>query len=108
MTEASTVEFGPSGRVVITGDLTFASIPDLYHQAMSRLSSGEEVIDTIDLSGVTAVDSAGLALMLEWQAIQSSMGRAFQILNAPASLLSLARLCESIELLKMGGRSGTP
>jgi ABC-type transporter Mla MlaB component len=58
----------------------------------------------LDLAGVDAVDSSGLALLLEWQALRPREGR-LQIINAPKSLLSLAQLCEAVDLLELSGRT---
>ena len=107
MSEACTIEAGEQGCANLTGALTFKSTPGLYRES-ENLFKGPAPVLSVDLSGVTAVDSAGLALLLEWQAVQRTDSRSLHILNAPSSLMSLARLCNAIELLNMTGRSGEP
>lgn len=101
MTDACTIERGENGGARIRGELTFESVPGLYERAEPFFADG---VMFVDLSGVTTVDSAGLALLLEWQA--SSMGTPgrLEFNNAPPSLLSLASLSEATELLNIKGR----
>jgi phospholipid transport system transporter-binding protein len=103
MTERCAFETAEDGSVRVTGDLTFESVPLLYREMERRLPSSGPV-RTIDLRGVTRADSAGLALLLEWQSRQRRRGRELTIHNAPANLLRLAGLCEAIDLLKLSGR----
>ena len=56
----------------------------------------------VDLSGVTNTDSAGLALLLEWQAEyrgHSGNGRLMAIQEPPQALMKIARLCGAEEYL---------
>jgi phospholipid transport system transporter-binding protein len=94
---------GQDATVIITGVLTFDNVAGLYEQAASLLGPGSAVRE-IDLSGVPRVDSAGLALLLEWQAAAKSHDAQFKITHAPADLLSLAQLCEAQELLQLAAR----
>jgi phospholipid transport system transporter-binding protein len=102
MTETNSISKGKNGAIILQGELTFSSVPELYLRAEELLDSGSSLAE-IDLAEVTAADSAGLALLLEWQAAHQSSGK-LQIRNAPASLISLARLCEADELLDLSGR----
>lgn len=98
------MDLGEDGCARLTGELTFESVPGLYSNAQSVLP---ETMKSIDLSAVTAVDSAGLALLLEWQASRKSSSSALTFINAPSSLLSLASLCEATELLNVSGRDSS-
>lgn len=104
MTEACTIDLGDDCCARLAGELTFESVPGLYVRAQSVLS---ETMKSIDLSAVTAVDSAGLALLLEWQASRKSSSGGLTFINAPSSLLSLARLSEATELLNISGRNSS-
>lgn len=95
------IEVSGDGTARLVGDLTFATVSSLFRQ-IERGPPGEQTIDRIDLAGVTAVDSAGLALLLEWQARRR--GRALAMQNAPHALLRLARLCEADDLLRLSGQ----
>lgn len=101
MTEECTLE--TDGRTArLGGDLDFGTATALYRE-MEKKRQGGFSAEHIDLSGVTAADSAGLALLLEWQAVA---GGALRMTGAPASLVQLARLSEATELLQLSGRDG--
>jgi phospholipid transport system transporter-binding protein len=100
-------ESADDGTVNLTGELTFESVPMLYREMERRLPSAGPVT-VIDLSSVTTVDSAGLALLLEWQSRQLQRGRELTMHNAPENLQRLAELCEAVDMLKLSGRAGAP
>lgn len=91
------------GSVSLSGPLTFGSVTGLFRDLERNLAEPGKV-RTIDLSAVSGADSAGLALLLEWQARQRRRGSELVMRGAPDSLLHLAELCESVELLKLSGR----
>ena len=107
MTRVCTVDKGTNGCAHLAGPLTFESVPALYREG-GKLFQGDNPISSIDLSGVDEADSAGLALLLEWQAVQRAASNDLEITNAPASLMSLANLCEADLLIRFSGRSSTP
>jgi phospholipid transport system transporter-binding protein len=107
MNERGAFESADDGTVNLTGELTFESVPMLYREMERRLPSAAPVT-TIDLGGVTAVDSAGLALLLEWQSRQLQRGRELTMHNAPENLRRLAELCEAVDMLQLSGRPGAP
>lgn len=107
MSERCAFETPEDGTVRLNGELTFESVPQLYREMERRLPSSGPV-RTIDLQGVTTADSAGLALLLEWQARQRRRGREMAILNAPPNLVRLAGLCEAIDMLNLSGRKDQP
>ena len=107
MNNTCTVTSGEEGCVSLAGALTFESVPSLYRDAENALQGGASKL-LIDLSDITAADSAGLALLLEWQSAQRAASRDMEIRNAPAGLMSLARLCEADDVMKMSGREQQP
>jgi phospholipid transport system transporter-binding protein len=92
------------GLVLIEGELTFGTVAGLYAEAIG-VSRGAEPVSTVDLAAVTRADSAGLALLLEWQAILGGDGHKVKFANVPSELQRLAVLCEADELLDIGVRS---
>jgi len=104
MNEVCTIETSEAGCANFTGELTFKSTPGLYRET-EKLFHGNAPVSSIDLSGVTSVDSAGLALLLEWQATQRTDSHSLQIINAPPALMSLALLSDAVELLNISGRN---
>jgi phospholipid transport system transporter-binding protein len=105
--KTGTIELGENGCAFLAGELTFESVPALFRET-EKLFKGSRPVTLIDLSGVTAADSAGLALLLEWQAIQKASSGTLEINNAPPGLLSLATLCEADEVMSMSGRHAGP
>lgn len=97
------LEVAADGHASLTGPLTFATVARLFGeivQTQPQTAPGAR----IDLAGVGAVDSAGLALLLEWQSRARARGGQLALDNAPADLLRLARLCEADDLLSLSGR----
>jgi phospholipid transport system transporter-binding protein len=103
MNDIGGIRLLPDGSAAISGSLTFETVAGIYRRADSLFrESGHPA--TIDLAAVTTVDSAALALLLEWQANRLAEQSQLRIINAPDGLLSLARLADSVELLQLGGR----
>ncbi len=92
------------GSARLSGNLTFATVKDLLLEAKGLLGANSR-ISQLDLSEVKRVDSAGLALLLEWQADALKSGASFQLVHAPDDLVSLAKLCEAQELLQLQSRN---
>jgi phospholipid transport system transporter-binding protein len=70
--------------------VSFATVGDLL-QASPSVFVGQAAI-TVDLSGVTSVDSAGLALLLEWLRRARSDGYAVAFTSLPDKLVAIAKL----------------
>jgi len=89
MTELSIVDQG-AGRFMVDGDLTFSTINKQTVKSFAFL--GATKLITIDLAAVANIDSAGLALMIEW--IKYTRHHRTQIVfkNIPEQLLNLAKL----------------
>ena len=96
------MEEAEDGTIKLNGELTFQTTPGLFENS-TQLPGNSVGPARLDLAGVSAVDSAGLALLLEWQSMRPSEDR-LQIINAPRSLLSLAQLCEAVDMLNLSGR----
>mgnify|MGYP001544831524 FL=1 len=105
MTAESTLEFDEAGVARIGGPLTFDTCAQLYG-AMEKKKPEGAALATIDLGGVTRIDSAGLALLLEWQARHASAGARLSMKNAPQGLVKLAKLNNAVDLLGLSGRNG--
>lgn len=85
----------------VSGALTLGEVAKVFEQAKKSLTPQ---VGTIDLSAVSAVDSSGLALLLEWQSLAKAGGRSLKFDNAPEDLLSLAALSEAVDLLGLSAR----
>jgi phospholipid transport system transporter-binding protein len=91
------------GRVVVTGELTFATARDARQlgELVLEASAAESIV--VDCSGVTRADSAGLAVLLDWLAWGRRRSRPVSLHNLPASLLAIARISELDGLLTATG-----
>ena len=83
-------------RCAVQGPVTAEQVLALLAQG-AQLFTGPRV--TVDLSGVTEVDSSALSLLLEWRREAERNGREIRYRNLPASLKSLAELYGVTELL---------
>ncbi len=92
------------GRYRVTGELGFATVPGIWEQSRAALDSGTELV--IDLGGVTQVDSAGLALVVEWLRWARGHGRRVSFVAVPKDLHALARISEVEGFLDGATRSG--
>lgn len=76
-------------RCFVTGDVTHDQVPALLVQSESLLGQETRVID---LSGVRAVDSSVLSLMLEWMRRASASNGRLTFANPVPALRSLIDL----------------
>jgi phospholipid transport system transporter-binding protein len=74
----------------IKGELSFATINQATVKLVDCTRSRQTV--NLDLQGVTASDSAALALMIEWLKTSKQHHCTLRFLHLPAQLLALATL----------------
>lgn len=86
-------------RCTIEGPVTADNVLSLLAQGAQQLTGPRM---TVDLSGVTEVDSTALSLLLEWRREAIRNGREVRFHNLPASMKSLAELYGITELLGEG------
>jgi phospholipid transport system transporter-binding protein len=92
-----------SGRITVTGELTFASAREARQIGVLVLESSRAERIVIDCSAVTRADSAGLAVLLDWLAWGRRKSRPMSLENLPASLVAIARISEVDGLLQAAG-----
>jgi phospholipid transport system transporter-binding protein len=92
-----------AGRIVVTGELTFASARDARHLGLLVLEGSHATKLVIDCGGVTRADSAGLAVLLDWLAWGRRKSRTVTLENLPAPLVAIARISEVDGLLTATG-----
>ena len=85
-------------RVEVSGAMTLDEARGLLAEGERFLTRAENVFD---LSGVTEVDSSGLAVIFGWHRAAQKGGKAFRLANPPKSLLSLAGVYGVSELLPL-------
>jgi phospholipid transport system transporter-binding protein len=77
--------------------------PITLEQAVAVRQAGEAALSrgcvSIDLTGVTQVDSSALSVLLAWRRHAANRGAELQLLNLPASIQSLIDLYGVHELI---------
>ena len=91
------------GRIVVTGELTFATARDARQLGMLVLESSRAERLIIDCAAVARGDSAGLAVLLDWLAWARRKSRVIELQNLPPSLVAIARISEVDGLLTATG-----
>jgi len=86
------------GQFQLGGELTVVTAAALRARALPQFAAAGKVL-TVDLAGVTQVDSAGLAVLIDWLAWAAAQHRSLRFGGVPRSLRSLARLSEVEDLL---------
>ena len=90
MSEASITREGPD-RLVVKGDLDMRAAPGLLERGRQLLQGEQE--QSVDLSGVSRIDSAGVALLLEWAREAKRRGLSIRFANVPEQVLAIAGIC---------------
>ena len=90
------------GRFRVSGELDFASVPGLWASSRAALESASDA--SIEFDDVRRVDSAGLALVVEWRRWSAEGGRHLSFANVPDKLRALARISELESLLESPSR----
>jgi phospholipid transport system transporter-binding protein len=90
-----------NGVLRVTGTLSFETIPEVLAETTEFAARPDlpQTI-TIDFAGITGVDSAAVALLLEWRRMALKRGKTLLFSNLPANLLALAELYGVAELIQ--------
>ena len=76
-------------RMVLSGPVTLANVAAVLEEGRRHLEDG---VESVDLAGVTEMDSALLALLLAWMREAKSRERSLTLANPPQALSTIARL----------------
>lgn len=95
MSEAK-LESLDGGRFRIIGPMNFETAVSLLDQSERQF---HRPTISVDLTGVSETDSAGLALIIEWVKSARAHQRTLTFENLPAQLVALARISEVDDLL---------
>ena len=93
---------GAPGMFSAQGPLTFATARRACEQGAAALAAASAARLEIDCRDVTASDSAGLAVLLEWLSITKRAGRSLRYAQLPQGLAALARISDVEDLLERG------
>ena len=93
---------GADGRAHVRGVLTFTTARRARDEGLERFRTCTARACEVDCSAITASDSAGLTVMLDWLALAKRDGRSLRFVNLPAGLLAIARISDVEDLLQRG------
>jgi phospholipid transport system transporter-binding protein len=93
---------GDDGRAYVRGSLTFATARRAREEGIQKFRGCSARACDVDCSGITASDSAGLTVLLDWLALAKRDGRSLRYVNLPSGLLAIAKISEVDELLQRG------
>ena len=93
--------FEPAGpaRFAVRGAMTFATAAQLHAAGLQALSASTDAALELDCSRVSAADSAGLAVLVDWLAWARRSGRRLRLVSVPRKLVDIARISELDELI---------
>jgi phospholipid transport system transporter-binding protein len=91
------IEPDGAGRLAASGELDFSTAAAALEAGLRLIRPGERF--TIDLGGITAGDSAGLAVLVEWISAAQARGATIAYERVPAQILAIARISELDGLL---------
>jgi len=96
----STVRFEKDGETVyrIIGEMNMSTVPQLLH-GMSQVFSVNGETRVIDLAEVSRSDSAGLALLLEWQRLAQEQDIQLSFRNVPEQMQAIIQISGLEELI---------
>jgi len=86
----------------VEGELTFDSVPAIQY---SSLEFFENPPATLDLGGVERIDSAGIALVVEWARLARNAGGRMRLVNVPSGMMALSKTTGLTRLLNIDGAS---
>jgi phospholipid transport system transporter-binding protein len=87
------------GHYAISGALTLETVSALRRDSLRQFAADSGSLQ-LDLAAVTAADSGGLALLVDWLAWAGGVGRPLRFEHIPAALQALARISDVSTLLE--------
>lgn len=90
---AGAIRADGAGRFRLSGAATIATVATLRGEGLRAFMASSGDI-SVDLAALTRVDSAGLALLIDWLAWAQGAQRTLRFAALPESLRALARLSD--------------
>lgn len=90
--------------LIVTGKLDFTSVMPIWTQSLPLLAKRQNLI--FDLSNVTASNSAGLALLLEWVKYAKRENKTIEFLHIPQYVIALAGAANMRMLIQPSASDG--
>lgn len=83
--------------LALSGTVDFTTATQILESVQSTLKTGGPTV--IDLAGVTRINSAGLAVMIEWLSVARREGVELRFDHVPKGLRELANVCQVDDML---------
>ena len=94
--------------LLLPATVTANEANDARRLLTQAMKSGTEGAVVVDASNLQHFDSSALAVLLECERAADAWGKPFELRNAPAKLVALARLYGVDTLLMAGGAPAAP
>lgn len=91
---------GTDGALELAGVLDKNSVNQIHQECLARFHDAATTPETINLAGVTTMDSAGVALLIEWIRLGRRQHCTIRFLHIPDRVLPLAKLFGVEHLLR--------
>lgn len=85
-----TIEKTQQNNFLIAGELSLATVSEALSESSRLFDDGSEI--TVDLINVSHVDSAGIALLIEWLGMAKHQIKKLEYRNIPKQMLAIARI----------------
>jgi len=96
MAEAK-IEKLDEGNLIVSGTLSFVGVVPVLEMSKSFFSGSSPLV--FDLAAVEKIDSAGLALLVEWMCMAEKSGQNISFKNPSKQLIDIAKVSGLDEVL---------
>lgn len=94
------------GHIALRGRLALDTATYAYELGLAIIQAEREERIVLDCARVTKVDSAGLAVLIDWMAAARVQGHRLCVTHVPQELAALARISEVEDMLERGVECG--
>ena len=93
---------GAPGQFTVRGPLTFATARVAREKGLAAFGAATSRTLEVDCSGITASDSAGMTVLLDWLSFAKHNGLSLHFGNLPDQVQAIAHISDALELLEKG------
>lgn len=90
------------GKFAASGPLTFATARVARDSGLAAFGASSAREIEVDCGGITASDSGGMTVLLDWLTFAKRSGKALRYEGLPEQVQALARIADVLELLEKG------
>lgn len=90
------------GQFAARGAITFATARLAREKGLAVLGATNSKDIHVDCGGISASDSAGMTVLLDWLAYAKCSGRSLHYGNLPGQVEAIARISDVLDLLEKG------